>query len=260
MRERNGGSDLPPIPTRAALEAAGIHILVGIPMERTIMDAAMIHFWRIAQRGWPLIDQLYGRTDTNRNRMARFLIEETDFTHLMMLDADHIHPPDIIERHARWVLDDPARLVIGGMHFRRGEPFEPCVFVFGPDGELRAPAAWEDGLYQVHAIGHGTLLVSRQVFETLPQPWWAYTYDGADEGKYPSEDMWFSYQCRQHGIQLWCDTTASSPHLITNLVDEGTFRRWLEAHPQTVMVNADAPEARRSGAVTVPEMTTRVEI
>ncbi len=249
---------LPPVPSRAELEAAGIRIAVGIPMERTVLDAAFLYFWAIAQRGWPLLERLYGRTDVQRNQFARALLE-TDFTHLMMLDLDHIHPPDVIERHARWVLDDPRREVVGGLHFRRGEPFEPCAFVFGPDGELHAPADWEAGLYKVHAIGHGTLLVARRVFEVLPQPWWAYNYAYAEEGKFPSEDMWFCYQLREHGLPMWCDTTITSPHLVTNTVDEDTWRAWLVDHPAKILSTDASPAPRRSGDVQVPEMVTRVD-
>lgn len=257
-QRQNGGGVLPPIPTKVDLERAGIKIALGIPMERNVQDTAFVHFWHIAQRGWPLIDLLYGRTDVNRNKIARFLLG-TDFTHLLMLDLDHNHAANIVEAHARWVLDDPERLVVGGLHFRRGEPFEPCAFVYGPDGDLHAPATWEPGLYNVHAIGHGSLLVSRKVFEQLPPPWWAYTYDHAAEGVYPSEDMWFSFLCRQGGIKLWCDTTITSPHLITNTVDDSTFRRWLADHPEKVETIASEQPAHTSKEVSMPDIVTQVK-
>lgn len=255
----NGHRPVPPIPTRAALEAAGIKIAVGIPMERSVQDAAFVHFWNVARRGWPLIDHLYGRTDVNRNKMARLLLE-TDFTHLFMMDLDHLHPADIVERHARWVLEDPTRLVVGGLHFRRGEPFEPCAFVFGPDNALHAPVEWEPGLAPVHALGHGTILIHRSVFERLGQPWWAYDYGSAEEGVYPSEDMYFSYLCREAGITLWCDTTTTSPHLITSVVDEGTFRGWLADHPERFLTVEEVPEdVLKSKDVQMPEIVTRVQ-
>jgi hypothetical protein len=268
QRQNGAGHSLPPIPTRAQLEQAGIRIAVGIPMERNVQDAAFLGFWQIARRGWPLVDHLYGRTDANRNKIASALVR-SDFTHVFMLDLDHIHAPDIVEHHARWVLDDPDKLVVGGLHFRRGEPFEPCAFVYGPDGDLHAPADWEPGLYKVGAIGHGSILISRKVFEQLPKPWWAYTYQFASDDSYPSEDMFFCSRCRQAGIDLWCDTTITSPHLITNTVDESTFRTWLAEHPANVVTIEDLPEkeveelrqenARRSKNVTMPDMVTRVE-
>jgi hypothetical protein len=221
------------LPSRADLEAEGIRIVLGIPMERTVSHEAFLYFWDVAQRGWPLFPIGYGRTDLNRNKLATKLLE-SDYTHLMMLDLDHLHPPDVIERHARWALERPECLVIGGLHFRRGEPFDPLAFVYGADGEMRSLAAWPRGLIEVHALGHGTLLVHRSVFEQLDPPWWGYDYGRAAEGVYPTEDMYFCYLCREAGIRLWVDTTISSPHIITNVVTEDVYRSWLQSHPEKV--------------------------
>lgn len=227
-----------PVPTRDELEAAGIRIAVGIPMERNITDWSFIHFWQIAKRGWHLIDHVYGRTDINRNRIGKWLLDHPEYTHVMMLDLDHLHAPDIVERLAAWVLDDPSRLVVGGLHFRRAAPFDPCAFLFGPDGHLHAPVEWQPGLMEVHAIGHGTILIAREFFERVPEPWWAYTYEAVERNVFPSEDMWFSYVCRQNGVKMWVDTTVTSPHLIFNLVDADTFHRFIAENPQ-VVINGD---------------------
>lgn len=225
-----------PIPTREELLAAGINIAVGIPMERSVTDWAFIHFWQIAKRGWPLIDHVYGRTDLNRNRMAKFIRDHGEFTHICMLDLDHLHAPNIVERLASWVLEDRERMIVSGLHFRRAAPFDPCAFVYGPDGQLHAPVTWEPGLFEVHAVGHGSILIAREVFERMPEPWWAYTYEGVEQNIFPSEDMWFSFQCRQAGIPMWVDTTVTSPHLVHNLVDADTFHRFIAEHPEVVAI------------------------
>jgi hypothetical protein len=213
-------------------------------MERNISDAAFAPFWNIARQGWPLIDHLYGRTDVNRNRMGLVLKDQAkDFTHICMLDGDHTHPADTVLKLGRWAMQDPTRLVISGLHFRRGAPFDPCAFCFGADGELHAPVEWEQGLVNVDAVGHGSILIHRSVFEILPAPWWAYSYVHAHNDIYPSEDMYFSHLCRQFGIQMWTDTTQTSPHLITSTVDETSFRLYLEDHPHKVM-NGDGKERR----------------
>lgn len=226
---------LPPIPTKAELEAAGIKIVVGIPMPGYITDFAFVHFVEIFRKGWPNIDHLYGRVDSNRNRMAKALLEKTDATHILMLDADHLHPPDVVEHLARWVLDDPGRKIVGGLHFRRGAPYEPCAFVYGADGDLHAATEWDQGLVEVHAIGHGSILIAREVFETMEKPYWAYTYNHADRDIYPSEDMYFSFNARQAGFKMYCDTTQTSPHMIHGLVDEQVFRQWLSDNPEKIM-------------------------
>jgi hypothetical protein len=220
-------------PTRKALEAAGIRIVVGIPLGTTLSASVFACFWGIAQRGWPIFERGPGRTDVNRNLFAHWILE-TDYTHLMMLDTDHLHAPSIIERHAARVLEDPDRRVISGMHFRRGEPFDPLAFVFGPDQQLHPLVEWPQGCIEVHALGHGSLLVHRSVFETIDPPWWGYEYGHAAEQVYPTEDMYFCYLCRSAGIKLWVDTTISSPHLIENAVTEDVYRAWLSQHPEKI--------------------------
>lgn len=231
-----------PIPTRQDLLDAGINIAIGIPMERTLTDWAFIHFWQIAKRGWPLVDHVYGRTDINRNRIGMWLLDNPEYTHVLMLDLDHLHAEDIVERLAVHLLDDPELQVIGGMHFRRAAPFDPCAFVFGPDGQLHAPIEWEPGLFEVHAIGHGSILISRKFFENIPAPWWAYTYDAVERNIFPSEDMWFSHVCRQAGVKMWVDTTVTSPHIILNIVDGDTFRRYIAENPQKVITRDELAE------------------
>jgi len=237
-----------PIPTRAELEAAGIRIAVAVPMERNVTDWAFMHFWQIAQRGWPLISGVYGRTDVNRNRIGRFVRETPEITHVVMLDLDHLHAGNIVERLASWVLEDRERLVVSGLHFRRSEPFDPLAFVYGPDGKLHPPVEWPRGLMEAHAVGHGSILIAREVFERLPQPWWAYSYDEAREDVFPSEDMWFSRLCLAHGIRIWVDTTVTSPHLVTNLVDEDTFRRWLADNMERITLVDDRQAAQAAPA------------
>lgn len=237
----NGGSNIPPTPTKEDLEKAGIKIAVALPLERTLQDAAFLHFWAIAMRGWPLFARTYGRTDLNRNEFAKTLVQ-SDFTHVLMLDTDHLHAPDIVEQHAKWLIDNPEKLVIGGLHFRRGEPFDPCIFLKSKDGKLYAPVEWPKGLIKVDAIGHGSILISRKVFEQIKPPWWAYTYD-VNSWKFPSEDLYFSHLCEQAGIALWADTTITSPHIIQSSVDENAFRLFLEDHPELIVdKNYRAPQ------------------
>lgn len=223
------------LPTRADLEAAGIRIIVAIPMERTVPSMTFDAFWSIAVHGWPLMAPRYGRTDVQRNHFAR-LLGQSEYTHLLMLDLDHIHPPDIVERHAARVLEYPDRQVIAGLNFRRGEPFDPCAFVFSEQGSLHPIADWPpNACIEVHALGHGSVLIHRDVFERLgPPPWWAYDYGQAESGRFPSEDMYFCYLCRAAGVRLWVDTGITSPHLIDNVVTEAVYRAWLDQHPEKV--------------------------
>lgn len=208
-------------------------VLVGIPLERNVPHASKTfhRFLEIAAQGPVIMNQSYTRTDLARNRFAMKLLE-SQFTHLLMLDLDHVHPVDIVQRLARWVLADPGRLVVGGLNFRRSEPYEPCCFVRDKNGLLASPAKWTPGLMRVDYLGTGSIMIHRKVFEMLEPPWFFNIYD--DELRWadtwPGEDIGFNQKCTDAGIELFVDTSTTSPHLTDGLVTESTFNNYLQKH------------------------------
>lgn len=206
-------------------------ICVGVLHERAMSyaDKVFPRFWGIAQQGVPLLTQSYGRTDVIRNKMAvQFL--KSYFTHLIMLDVDHMHPTDIVQRFARWVLRDPGVQIVGGLNFRRGEPYDPCCFVLGDNGSYYTPVDWDQGLVEVDALGTGSIMIAREVFEMIEPPWFYNDYSKVWEDEWPGEDMGFCEKCRASGIKMWVDTTTTSPHMIDAFVDEGCFRTYNADH------------------------------
>lgn len=205
-------------------------VLVGIPMERAISHADKV-FWQfmaIAKQGPAFLPIPYMRTDLYRNKAAANLLQ-SDFTHLLMLDVDHIHPVNIIQQLARWVLLDRKKFqVIGGLNFRRGEPYEPCAFQVDNNGDIYTMAEWEQGLVKVDALGTGSILIAREVFEQLEPPWFFNDYSEAWKDNYPGEDIGFSAKCRAAGIGLYVDTTTTSPHMIDSQVTEETYRSYFD--------------------------------
>jgi hypothetical protein len=212
----------------------GISITIGIPLERTVNQHAFFAFWAIAQQGYSIMQLPYTRNDIARNKFAKGLLE-TEHSHLLMLDSDHTHPPDIAYRLGRWVEADPSIRIVGGLNFRRGEPYDPCAFIIGEDGNSYAMMDWEPGLIKVSALGSGSILVHRSVFEELPEPWFFYEYPEDRGESWPGVDMAFSRLCREHDIDLWVDTTTTSPHLIDSYVDESTYRSYLAQNEERII-------------------------
>jgi len=210
-------------------------IVASVLQERAMAHADDVfpNFWGIAANGVALLHQDYGRTDVVRNQLVRSFLQ-SNFTHLLMLDVDHIHPTNIVQRLARWVMLYPEVKVVGGLNFRRGEPYEPCCFIKGDDGKFYAPAEWEPGLIEVDAIGTGSILIAREVFEQMEPPWFWVDYSGVWEDVWPGEDMGFSANCRRLGIKMFVDTTTTSPHMIDAVVDESSFRNYQKDHHSVV--------------------------
>lgn len=208
-------------------------VLIGVPMERTVLEASFWSFIALAQEGYAFVRRPYDRIDVTRNRMAQHLLDTHEFTHLLMLDMDHQHPPDIVRRLTRWWLKDPEKLVIAGLNFRRNEPYDPLVWFKGPDGAMYHATDWPQGLLRCDIVGTGAMLIHRSVFERIPGPWFCNDYSRAPEmDAWPGEDIGFCKLCDQAGIKVWCDTTTTSPHLSQTAVGQETYRAYVAAYPE----------------------------
>lgn len=200
--------------------------IVFVPMERSWANADQLlpGFVQIAQSGVPFLWLPYSRTDVSRNKAAEELLR-SDFTHIVMLDSDQRHPPDIVRRLAQHIIEDPARLIVGGLYYRRGEPYNPLAWRLGEDDKLYQIGDHETGLIEVDLIGTGALMISRAVFEQLPRPWFWYSYEGIETPgfSWPTEDIQFCALARNAGISIYCDTTIESPHLSTAWINRGTY-------------------------------------
>lgn len=207
-------------------------ILIGIPLERSISFAEDV-FWpfmRLAAQGPAFIEAPYTtRIDVMRNQYVKKLLMST-FTHLLMLDIDHIHPDDIVQRLAKWVIMFPEMKVISGLNFRRKPPYDPVAGNLTDTSERPILFEWEQGLMKVDEVGAASLLVERSVFETMPPRWFENVYEDPWKETFPGEDIGFCHKCREHNIPIYVDTTTSSPHCTGSLVTEETFRNFVAEH------------------------------
>ena len=243
-KKRTIPKSAPPVPVRKAPIPAMSQTpqkpwprpVLGIPLERAIShaDKVFYDFLAIVQQGFPVIAASYGRTDVVRNKFALHTLS-ADVTHLVMLDLDHKHPWDIVQRFMNWFIQDPSLRVIGGLNFRRGEPYDPCAYIKGDSGKYHPIAAWEPGLNKVDIVGTGAIAIDRRVFEQIEPPWFAFDYSRVLDDNWPGEDFWFCQRCTEAGIDIFVDTTLTSPHLIDAVVDANTFREYQAEHNMGVI-------------------------
>lgn len=218
--------------TRPIAAWAWPRILVGIPMERTISyaDQVFMNFLMIAAQGPAFIQLKYScRVDLQRHMMVKELLA-SNYTHLLMLDLDHQHPMNIIQKLAKWVMLDPSIRIVSGMNFRRTPPYDPVGGLRDTDGSHMTMYEWGQGLIPVDECGSASLLVHRSVFEEMEPPWFFNLYDEPWKDNFPGEDVAFCRKAKAHGIQTWIDSTTVSPHCTVGLVSEETFRLWEAKH------------------------------
>ena len=223
---------------QVTMEQIQAKVLIGIASgEKQIEKDAFLRWITLLMqwgaKGYACIGTSDGPVAIVREMLTFKFLNDKEFTHLLMLDTDHLHPEDIVERLVRW-LGHPSRpLVIGGLNYQRKAPYRPACFMFDPQegddglGLLTITDA-PKGLIKVDAVGASALLIAREVFERLEPPYWEFTYRGK---RLVGEDIRFCYNCKQAGIDVYCDTSTTSPHLGGRLVDERTFREWAAAHP-----------------------------
>lgn len=228
-------------------------VLVGIPTgARNIETSAFLHWVTLLQKwgheGIAIIGTSDGPTALVREFLSRRFVDEKEFTHILMLDTDHAHPVDIVDRLTRWIDNDAHPLVVSGMNYQRKAPYRPAAFMFdGPEYGILPLTRWPEGLVKVDAVGAASLLIAREVFERLPAPWWEFIYHG-EAKKLIGEDIWFCARCKEAGIDVYVDTTTTSPHLGEQWISDAHFRGWVAA-------NADAMGTEQqidTQAVTLP--------
>jgi len=203
-------------------------VLVFIPLERTISyaDSVLPQITQIAQRGADFIWSEYSPVAISRNKAAIQLLG-TEFTHVLMLDLDHVHPADIVERLAKWAIIYPDIQVVGGLNYGRRPPYNPCIGIKNDKGEFTFPTKFEKGkLLEVDMLGTGCILINRTVFEDLTPPWFENDFSMWETGYYAGEDTVFSRRCREAGIRLFCDPDVTSPHIDYHTVKEETWRSY----------------------------------
>lgn len=218
--------------------------------ERTIPEAAyaslMDMAMRAGARGYARINIGYTRVDVARNTVVKaFLLQpnpEPDDT-LIMLDCDHTHPHDVLERLARHDED-----VVVALAFRRCPPYDPQIYRHGPDGRLIQPSEWGQGLLKIDAFGCAAIAIKRRTFAKLDAsgllyPYFRFWYPKGMtlDNSFPSEDIFFGLACEAAGIECYCDTTVVCPHLTVGTVEEESWANWLTDHPEMVLEGQDVP-------------------
>lgn len=221
-------------------------VIWAVPPEKAITEEAFRSFLNVAAhagaRGYARLDIPTQRVDVARNNLVRsFLaVTENDNDTLVMLDADHMHPADIISRLVAW-----NKGVVGALAFKRGAPYDPCWFIRGSDGLLHHPAEWDKDakLIPCAIVGTGAIAIQRWVFKALDAngrgwPYFQCTYpDVEDIHKYtfPSEDMAFGLICEEAGIPHYVDATFDTPHLFHSVSDRVLWEQYRAENPAPVM-------------------------
>jgi hypothetical protein len=197
----------------------------------SMLDVAM----NAGMNGYKRIMTGYTRVDDCRNGIVRtFLSASNDSNDLLvMLDADHKYPMDIIHEFTE---HDPVLGVVGALAYRRGEPYDPLFYIRDEKGLHAIVGEFERGpIYQCAMVSTSAISIRRRVFDELlskgfKEPYFRYEYD-ENTGSCPSEDVYLSKVCELAGIKVYCDSGIEIPHATIAYVDHKTRAGYEKAHP-----------------------------
>lgn len=134
-----------------------------------------------------------GRTDLVKDA------QQNEATHLLWCDADMVFRPSNVRALMAHDVD-----IVGCTYKKRRPPHD--MTAQDMDGK-RIDAGAGDLIEAAHC-GFGLVLTRMSVFETLPEPWFAFPWI-EEVGRFLGEDVFFCRKARAHDIKIHIDPAAS---------------------------------------------------
>ena len=150
--------------------------------------------------------------DVTRNELVKASLEDKSVTHILFLDSDVIaeSPPDI-NQALRTLLSLNVPVVSGLYRAKKQHGEYPyAMWVKNPHGiGYLNMDSWTGNWLKVSVIGFGFVLIKREVFETVPPPWFLWEDVG------PSEDFYACELFAKYGFETKVFTDVKLSHLGT---------------------------------------------
>lgn len=170
---------------------------------------------RIAGAG--ATDRMY--THSAENQLVHDFLAIEDATHLFMTELDMVLPDETIP--ALLAVDHP---IVSGLYFLRGGKGQPCLYVKAPltlshNRYPHTPVSLfpHDRPFPLGATGGcpgvGCLLIRREVFEKIEEPWFDLKERDPKTGAGYGSDMYFATKVRDAGFQVWIEPRIRCHHM-----------------------------------------------
>ncbi len=146
----------------------------------------------------------------NLNAAAKALLA-SKHDWLFLLNDDQVYNPGTLIR-----LLAHQRAVVTGLTTGRMFPFVPAIYgPQGADGSMQPIflTAGMRGLLPIHYCGDHSLLIRREVLETMKYPWWGHCSDRWPSRERVQHDVVFCDGVREAGYEILCDLDTPVGHL-----------------------------------------------
>jgi hypothetical protein len=128
-----------------------------------------------------------------------------DCSHILFIDSDMRFPQDMIGRLLKHDLD-----IVATNCARRRMPTGPTAQLYKENGdrELVWTMPESTGLQEVGSVGMGVMLIKKNVFAALSEPWFETPWR-VDKRGYIGEDVFFCQKAAAAGFKIWIDHDVS---------------------------------------------------
>ena len=168
-------------------------------------------------------------------------VECSTASHLFFIDDDTLLPPDALTRLLAH--DVP---IVSGFYTIRHAPFWPIPSRKVPGGTYVHITKYCKGLQEVDLVGAGCLLIKREVFEAMEEPYFWY-YSDHFKGD-TTEDTYFCEKAQKLGFPVLLDFDVQCRHLTTVPVG---WPNWLQAGVD-MDETSDTEEVRALSRLVIP--------
>lgn len=177
--------------------------------------------------------------DWARNSLGRYVrdtkCEYTDdyYTHILWLDSDHTFNPDLACQLARHDKD-----AVSAVYFARGEKPMPVAYVKPEKPKRKLDLNDKENykhsqilevppcLMEVDAVGFGGILMKRELFVNVPEPWFTIDWKAG-------EDVAFCVKAKEYGYQFYLDGRYHLGHIdAPKIVTTGDYLKYKREHPE----------------------------
>jgi len=185
-------------------------ILMAIPTQGQMEAATALVVAEIAARPDVTLSCGVGSpVDQVRNGLVRTFLENTEFTHLFMMDSDIVPPTKVLD----YLLECDAPMATGIVPIMMHGVVIANILMADAEGELGFVVDWSNHTepWEVANAGTGCVLIRRDVLEAVQEPWFRHV-EGIDGTERVGEDIYFGRQASKLGFHYTAHPKAVCDH------------------------------------------------
>lgn len=162
-----------------------------------------------------IVKDAYIARDINIGNARNEIVKNTQMPYIFFVDPDTVLPINTIKKMLEHDLP-----IVSGIVYKRTAPHVPSIYNKNKDKWIPKLDYPSMGLIEVDAVGAACLLVKREVFEKIGEPYFEYIES------IKSEDFDFCEKAKKAGYKIMVDCSIKCGHVTDEIIDENRFNMY----------------------------------